>query len=269
MFTRNIRFGFNESKLIFTLERNKQIVFTFKDAKQILRTSDSSIWNIINGLKRKRRIRQIQKGLYLLSPARSGIEGEWTEHIFTIVPKLLGKNYYLGFWSALSYWGMTEQIPQRTYVIITRRRKDLTFDNQVIQFVTYSNSRFFGYTQGKIGETEFNVSTREKTIIDSLAHPEYAGGISEIAKAVWTAKDKLNINQMIDDAKRIGIRTVRLRLGYLLELLDFDKESETLLPKKPTGAPWLDPSTMKKQIEYSTRWGLRLNVPQKVILHWR
>lgn len=257
-------------RLIFTLERGEQIIFTFKDAKKILQTSDSSVKNILMSLKRKKRIKQIQKGLYLLSPARSGIEGEWTEHVFKVLPKLLGQDYYVGFWSALSYWGMTEQTPQITYVVITRRKKNLTFDNQTIQFVTYPNSRFFGYIQEKIGETEFNISNCEKTIIDSLNHPEYSGGVSEVAKAIWTAKDRLDADKMIDYAKRIRIQAVGLRLGYLLELLNFDKESyEQLLPRKHTGAPWLDPSAAKKDAEYSSRWGLRLNVPQKVILHWR
>lgn len=266
----NIRLGPNESKLIFTLEKNGQILFTFKEAKQILETSDSSTWNILSALKQKKRIRQIQKGMYLLSPARSGIEGEWTEHVFTILSKLLGKDYYVGLWSALSYWGMTEQIPQTIYVIVTRQRKNLRFDNQMIQFVTYSSSRFFGYTQERIGESKFSVSTREKTIIDSLAHLEYAGGISEVAKAIWTAKGELNLNEMIDCAENMGIHAVTLRLGYLLELLDFGKELyEGLLPGKHMGAPWLDPSSKKNQIEFSGRWGLRINVPQEVTLHWK
>ena len=276
--TKNIRFGSNESKLIFTLEKDGNTVFAFEDAKEILGTSNKAVYRVLDRLKLKKRIKQIRSGLYLLSPARSGIEGTWTEHVFTILPKLLGKDYYVGFWSALSYWRMTEQIPQTTYVVTTKRRKNLTFDNQVIKFVTYSNSRFFGYIREKIGETAFNVSTREKTIVDSLGHLEYAGGISEVAKAIWTTRDVLNIKRMIDDAKEIGIRAVGLRLGYLLDLLDFEKEHyETLLPKKPTGAPWLDPSAtkrgmmkpLKSETEYSGKWGLRLNVPQKVVLHWK
>jgi len=268
--TENIRFGSKESNLIFTLEKDAKTVFTFKDAKEILRTSDKAVYRVLDRLKLKKRIKRIRNGLYLLSPARSGIEGAWTEHVFAILPKLLKDNYYVGFWSALSYWRMTEQIPRITYVVITKRRKNLTFDNQVIQFVTYSNSRFFGHIQEKIGETEFNISNREKTIVDSLAHLEYAGGISEVAKAIWISKDVLNISQMIDYAKSMGIRAVSLRLGYLLELLDFDKGSyESILPKKPTGAPWLDPSAKKNRIQHSARWGLQLNIPQKMILHWK
>lgn len=153
-----------------------------------------------------------------------------------------------------------------------KHQANLKFDNQTIQFVTCPYNKFFGYTQERIGESEFNlvgwkspdfrlweevtISTREKTIIDSLAHLEYAGGISEVAKAIWTAKGELNFGQMVDWAERMGVRAVSLRLGYLLELIDFDRELyERLLPRKNPGAPWLDPSSKKIQAEYSSRWG--------------
>jgi len=270
MVTKNITLGRNETKLLFTLESENQAIFSFKDAKRIIGTSDSSTWGTLYGLKKKKRIKQIQKGLYLLSPARSGIKGEWTEHIFKILPKLLGDKYYVGFWSALSYWGASEQIPRVTFIIITERKRNLTFDGQQIKFVTYPKERFFGYVLEKIDETGFNISTPEKTIIDSLTHPEYSGGVSEISKAIWTARERLSIVQMVDYAKKMGIRAVGLRLGYLLELLGFSKDMyESLLPNEHTGAPWLDPSATKKYSQYSTRWGLRLNVPQRTILYWK
>jgi predicted transcriptional regulator of viral defense system len=268
--TQNIRLGHNEAKLIFTLERDGRILFTFKHAQAVLATSNKSVYRVLDRLKAKRRIRQVRKGLYLLSPARSGIEGTWTEHVFTILTGILGNDYYVGFWSALGYWGMTEQLPQTTYVTVMKRARNLTFDNQRIQFVTYPRERFFDYTQEKLGETEFNISGREKTIVDSLAHPQYSGGISEVAKAIWTAKDKLDVARMIDDAEKMRILAVKLRLGYLLELLDFDiGVYSSLLPRKPTGTPWLDPSATKKVLGYSSRWGLKLNVPRNVILHWK
>jgi len=268
--TQNIRLGPNEAKLIFTLERDRQILFTFKDAQAVLATSNKSVYRVLDRLKAKRRIRQVRKGLYLLSPAKSGIEGSWTEHVFAILTGLLGNDYYVGFWSALVYWGMTEQLPQTTYVTVMKRARNLTFDNQRIQFVTYPRGRFFDYTQEKMGETEFNISGREKTIVDSLAHPEYSGGISEVAKAIWTARDEIDTVRMIDDAEKMCILAVKLRLGYLLELLNFDREVYSrLLPQNPTGAPWLDPSAAKKAVGYSNRWGLKLNVPRNVILHWK
>jgi predicted transcriptional regulator of viral defense system len=269
MDTKNIRLGSNELKLAFTLEKNAKIAFTFKEAKEILETSNKAVYAVLARLRQKRRIRQIRAGLYLLCPARSGVEGFWTEHIFTILPILLKTNYYVGFWSALTYWGMTEQVAQTVHVVVTNRRRNLTFDDQTIQFVTYPESKFFGYVEERLGENSFNISNVEKTIVDSLTHLEYAGGISEVTKAIWTGRNKIVFDQLVDCAKRMRIRAVCLRLGYLLELLGLDESHKILSPEKPTGAPWLDPSTSKKQIGYSSRWGIRLNVPEEVILHWK
>jgi len=268
--TENIRLGSSESKLIFTLERDGLFLFTFRDAQSILGTSNKAVYRVLDRLRSKKRVRQVKRGLYLLSPAKSGIEGFWTEHAFTILPRLMGADYYVGFWSALEYWGMTEQLPQTIYVVTTRRRKNLAFNGQRIQFVTYPPRRFFDYVKEDMGEAEFNISSREKTIVDSLTHPEYSGGISEIAKALWTDRDKTDMRRLVEDAERMRILAVKLRLGYLLELLSFAEESYLpLMPRRPTGAPWLDPSSAKRMIEYSGRWGLRLNVSPEIILHWK
>lgn len=270
MSTENIRLGPSESKLIFTLERDGLFLFTFRDAQSILGTSNKAVYRVLDRLRSKKRIRQVKGGLYLLSPAKSGIEGFWAEHAFTILPRLMGADYYVGFWSALEHWGMTEQLPQTIYVVTTKRRKNLAFNNQRIRFVTYPPSRFFGYVKQTMGETEFNISSREKTVVDSLSHPEYSGGVSEIAKALWTGREKLDVRQLVEDAERMRILAVKLRLGYLLELLSFPKKSYLpLMPRKATGAPWLDPTSAKRTIEYSGRWGLKLNVPREVILHWK
>ena len=80
--TQHIRLGPNEARLVFTLERDGRILFTFRDAQAVLGTSNKSVYRVMDRLKAKRRIRQVRKGLYLLSPAKSGIEGTWTEHVF-------------------------------------------------------------------------------------------------------------------------------------------------------------------------------------------
>jgi len=45
MITQNIKLGANELKLLFTLEEENRSIFTINVAKQILGTSDSSVWD--------------------------------------------------------------------------------------------------------------------------------------------------------------------------------------------------------------------------------
>jgi len=126
MITRNIKLGANELRLLFTLEEENKSVFSINDAKRILRTSAPSVWNVIYRLKKKGRIEEIEKGKYLLIPARAGYEGSWSEIPYLLVPNIIDV-YYIGFWTALNYWGMTEQVPNVIFVSITQRKRDLDY----------------------------------------------------------------------------------------------------------------------------------------------
>ncbi|MCZ7362266.1 MAG: type IV toxin-antitoxin system AbiEi family antitoxin domain-containing protein [Candidatus Methanoperedens sp.] len=110
MITQNIKLGANELKLLFTIEEENKSVFSITDAKRILKTSAPSVWNVIYRLKKKGRIEEIEKGKYLLIPARAGYEGSWSEVPYLLVPHII-RAHYIGFWTALNYWGMTEQVP--------------------------------------------------------------------------------------------------------------------------------------------------------------
>jgi len=206
MITQNIRLGPQENKLLLSLEGKKISVFGFSDARDILQSSDSAVWNVLEGLRKKERIREIEGGKYLLIPARAGIEGSWTEDPWIIVPHLIDV-YYVGFWTAMSFWDMTEQIPYTVFVVTTKRKKNriIKFGKQKFQFVTVSKNKFFGYVKEKAGKDTFYISSREKTIVDGLMHPEYCGGIPEVTKCMWNARKEINWDAVLEMAKQIEI----------------------------------------------------------------
>ena len=70
MVTQSIFLGPKELKLLLTLESQGRRIFTSSDAKNILETTDASVRNIVYRLKRKKRITEIEKGRYVLSPAK-------------------------------------------------------------------------------------------------------------------------------------------------------------------------------------------------------
>jgi len=266
MVTQNIFLGPNELKLILTLESEGKKIFTFGDAREILKTTDTSVRNVVYRLKKKNRITEIEKGKYVLSPARSGLEGLWVEHPFLVVPNLIGE-YYIGFWSAMNYWGMTEQIPRTVFVATKKRKRGIEYGNQEFKFVILSKKKFFGFVREKIEDFEFNVSSREKTIVDCLAHLEYCGGISEVAKAIRNAGDELDWSELMRILNKIGISAVDRRLGYLLDALGIRKDVAGKLSRKGfVGFRWLDPSSKKKILNYSKRWGLMVNVEEKDLM---
>jgi len=266
MVTQNIFLGPKELKLILTLESEGKKIFTFGDAKEILKTTDTSVRNVVYRLKKKNRITEIEKGKYVLSPAKSGLEGLWVEHPFLIVPNLIDE-YYIGFWSAMNYWGMTEQIPRTVFVATKKRKRCIEYGNQEFKFVILSKRKFFGFVREKIENFEFNISSREKTIVDCLAHLEYCGGISEVAKAIRNIQSELNWSELLRIVNKLRISAVDRRLGYLLDTIGIQKGiTQKLSEKGFVGFRWLDPSSEKKILKYSKKWGLKVNLGEEELV---
>lgn len=267
--TQNIILGPQENRLLLTLAEKGISVFSFDEAKHILQTSNQSVRHVLMDLARKGRLQRIQRGKYLLVPERAGSELYWAESPWVIVPHLIDV-YYVGFWTAMNYWGMTEQIPYTVFVATTKRKNDLKFGNQKFEFVTLSKKKFFGFVQEKAGETEtFNISSKEKTIVDALMHPEYCGGMPEAAKAMWNARDDVEWSVVLDMSRRVGVSVVLRRLGYLLNILEIEPNIANGLKNTFKGYHFFDPNTIKERIDYSKEYGLIINRHKSHLLDWR
>ena len=259
------RFGEREIRLLFALEQEKSAGFTFAQAKKILGTSDASVKNVLKRLKKKRRIIPLQKGIYLFAPLKSGEEGLWTENAYKIVPMIVGsKDYYVGFAAAMNYWGMTEQLPYVIRVAMTRQKKPISAVQS--KFVFVRKRKLGDYQCVSFGMAGVHFSSIEQTILDGLSLPGYCLGIEGVARAIHFTKDNISWGKLISMAKR-GKSIIQRRLGFLLELLKI-KHSRPL-EAKFKGFSWLDPAGQKKEFEYSTKWGLKVNANREDLLEFQ
>lgn len=266
--TEKIRLGPNELKLLFTLEEKGKNVFLFSDANRILGSTNASVKNVLYRLRNKGRIEDIERGKYLLVPARAGYDGTWSEVPFLIIPHLIN-NYYIGFWTALNYWGLTEQVPRTVFVVITKRKRDMEYGQTRFEFVTFSEKKFFGFVEEKAGGGTFNISSAEKTLLDCLLYPKYCGGLDEVVKGVWSARERLDFVKVLGFSRKMGVSVVMRRLGYVLELLGIEnKISSEIAGIGFKGFMWLDPLGPKKVLGYSKRYGLLINRAESELISW-
>jgi predicted transcriptional regulator of viral defense system len=105
------------------------------------------------------------------------------------------------------------------------------------------------------------VSDPERTIIDALRQPQYAGGIPEIAKALWMGKSKISVSRLLEYALRFHNGALMWRLGFLLELYQMvlPEQLEQLRSKLTSNYDRLDP-TLPKSGSFQARWHLQLNI---------
>jgi predicted transcriptional regulator of viral defense system len=172
----------------------------------------------------------------------------------------------------MNYWGMTEQIPYTVFVVTTKRKRNLKFGYQKFQFVTFSKTKFFGFIEETRGKTKFNISTKEKTIVDGLMYPQYCGKISEVAKAMWNSRKEINWEIILEMVKKIGLSVVLRRLGYLLTILEIKDDTDNIIDdikrEQFKGFHFLDPTGSKKRLDYSKEYGLIINRTRNELLGW-
>ena len=264
--TKRITLGPRETQLLFALESRQADLFTPREAARILRVPVGVASDVIYRLRGKGRVIDVRKGEYLLVPARAGIGAGWSESIFRTVDAVVREGYYVGFWSAMNYWGMTEQVPRVVHVVTANRRRPFRFQGQRVQFVTMRPDRIFGATQESAGRGSFSISDRERTLVDALLLPRYCGGVGEAAKALAETGRELRWERLGAYVRRLGVDAVTRRLGYLLELLDLQAPLRRRLRREFRGFRWLDPSAPRQRLGYSKEWGLILNVTQEELL---
>jgi len=260
-----------ESSLLSRMAESGKNIFTLKHVTE-LGVSYEKAKLMVNRLTAKGWLIAISRGTYLIVPLEAGVEGKYSEHEFVIASHLV-EPYYIGYWSALQYHGLTEQVPVTVFVVTTRRVKNrsrVILDSR-IRIVTVVERKFIGFDGVLISNSRVNISDKAKTIADCLDHPEYCGGIVEAAKALWAARESVGVGDVAEYGRRMGNSTILKRLGYLAELMDLETPEvviNRLLRDIGKGYSLLDPLG-KREGRHSTRWNLILNVPEESILEWR
>ena len=223
-------------ELLKLIARDQQI-FSIDDLSKKTQIKKDILKVILSRLVDRGFIETIEKGKYLIIPLGSE-KGKYTLHEF-VIGSYLVEPAAISYWSALNYFGLSEQIPNTVFIQTTSRKKK-TFINVFgvdYQMVRIKPEKFFGFKKEWFEETPVTITDKEKTIIDCLDQPQYSGGVIEVVKAMSNKSLKfVTLNQY---AIKFDNSNLIRRLGFLFDLLDFP---HTLpLPKSNKYIP-LDPT---------------------------
>lgn len=270
--TQNVRKGLSrtESLLLSSLSEKNRTIFGLKDITAELKCSYQYAKALANNLAKKKWIVILRRGTYLIVPLSAGAESHYTEHEFVIASHIASP-HYIAYWSALNFHRFTEQTPLTVFVATTKRVNSREILNVRYIFVTLGRRKFFGFVPTAIGTHKVNISNPEKTLADALDHPEYCGGMDEVAKSLWMAKERVSVEAIVRCAKKMGNSAIIKRLGYLVETLNIPVNQKVLAEMRETisqGMSVLDP-TMPRKGTYTTKWNLLLNISKERIEVWR
>ena len=244
---------------LLNLLAKKGNTFTFNDALKISNLSTKSLQKVLYRLQQSGAIERIGKGKYLIIPLGAE-KGKYTLHEF-VIGSLLVEPYSIAYWSALNYYGLTEQIPTTVFIQTITRKFNTNPKVFGVQYkiTMVKKEKMLGTRKEWIEETQINITDKEKTIIDCLDKPQYCGGIIEVAKAL--KNNKFDRKKLENYAQRIGNSGVLRRLGYLCELLNI----KIKLPKLNTRNYLLLDPTMPEKDTKNARWRLIINLDEKVL----
>jgi predicted transcriptional regulator of viral defense system len=210
---------------------------------------------------------RIRDGVYYIIPYEQNSETFMPDWHLLAEP-LVGQDYYIGYYSALQIYQLITQPSLKEQIVVNKQIKPTEREIKSVkfQFVYHNEKHFFGYK--KVWIDNFNkvfCSDLEKTIIDCLYKPDYAGGIVEIAKAIFMVKDKIKYETLLKYSLQFHTQVVIKRLGYLLELLQIETPIiETLQKMRSNSIALLDTEAPKNGKIFS-RWNIQQNIDAETI----
>lgn len=215
------------------------------------------VYRLIARLKEDDLITEVEKGKYLLL----GLEPERVLSNPLFIASHLVTPTYVSYWSALHFYGLTEQAPLTYFGATTKKKRPVTFDGLRFRFVTVRPRKFFGYWRQMVAGLPVLIADEAKAIVDSLDQPRCAGGVTEVAKALRTALelDAVQVPTLVEYANRMGSKSLGSRLGYLLHALGH--AAEGLMGS--TSRVKLDPARPRRTAppQLVSPWRVVVNVP--------
>jgi len=262
--------SFQANALFDKLFEEKRLCFGIDTAYRILSNSNTdAVKKLLSDMTKRGLLMRIKEGLYYIIPFEQDPETFMPD--WHLLPQYLADDaeYYIGYFSALQIHSLTTQPNLKEQIVVNKQIKPSTLFVKDIpfQFIYHNENHFFG--NKKIWVDSFNrvqCSDLEKTIIDCLFQPQNAGGITEIAKAVYKSKDNIDYPKILQYAKRFDSQAVIKRLGFLLELLEVKHTAISELQKLKTNSFVLLEPSYQKEGKTISRWAIRQNIDSDSIL---
>lgn len=250
------------SYLITQLKKANKPIFRIRDAGQILGKDEKSSADLLSRLVKRSVISRLKAGLFMIVPFEA--EKNYLENRYVIAKEIIRPNhYYISHASAMAIHSLTTQPVLNVQISSVVRKKEMTVSGIKFSFCRIKPSDYFGIEEKWVTKQEkASVSDLERTIVDCLARPQLCGGVPEAAKGIWLAKERIDYAKLLKYVKKIGIKAVAKRLGFILQQLSLsDKKTLAELKKYSQSSETyvlFDP-TLKKSGKYLREWRLRIN----------
>ena len=243
--------------------------FAYRDAFAALPDSkEGAVRELLSDMTRRGLLLRLRKGVYQIIPFEQDSTSYLPDWHLAAAGIVKGADYYIGYYSALQLHNLITQPSLKEQIVVSKqlRPSTLALKNVTFQFIYHNPIHFFGAKKTWIDNFhQVPCSDLEKTLVDCLFKPDYAGGIVEIAKALYSAKHKLQFDKLLTNIQRFQSQAVGKRLGFLLELLGIDTPIIDALQKAKTASYVLLDTELPKSGPRISRWSIQQNLDTETI----
>ncbi|MFH1415371.1 MAG: type IV toxin-antitoxin system AbiEi family antitoxin [Elusimicrobiota bacterium] len=216
--------------------------------------------NILDELRRKGRLLQIEKGKYFIVPMKAPNQ-LWVPNEFVTAKYWIGEaSYYIGYFTMYNYWGFTEQIPQTMYVLNTKKSKTKVIADTKYKAVKITKEKYYGIKKIKIEGEEIIISDRERTLVDLVDNPP--GSFNIMRGILKDNIGKIDCDKFTDYLVRYPVKAVLKRAGCIMAALGVQNNLLNRLKDNIGNAGTyvvLNPENQNRKGRVNKEWGLIIN----------
>ena len=248
--------------------RNK-VCFEYKEALKVLPNSkENTVRRLLSDMTSRGLLMRIKDGVYYIIPYEENAETFMPD--WHILVKYLVKDakHYIGYYSALQIHNLITQPSLKEQIVVAKqiRPSEIKIKDITFQFIYHNERHFFGEKKTWIDNfNKVSCSDVEKTIIDCLFKPDYAGGIVEVARAIYSTKEKLDYKKLLEYTIKFDSQAVVKRLGYILELFEIETQIIQELQKLKTASYVVLDTELPKTGKRNSRWSIQQNLDIETI----
>lgn len=258
--------GLSKTNRAFVSELNRTFPgpFTPKQAAAVANVDPQRVGRLLRHLADQGWVARLQRGLYATVPLEAEDSQIWTSDPWTVAAAVSAPGY-IGGWTALHHWDLTDQIFATVVFVTTRAvpRRQRRVGPVRLELRHRPATALFGTRRVWRDGVAVDISNRERTLIDCLDDPSLGGGMRHTAEALTAYSQSADPawQRLIEYGERLGNRTVFKRLGYLAETLELADQRlvEDCRRRVTAGVSKLDPA-MPRRGPIASGWSLMINI---------
>lgn len=250
----------NVATVVRDLIANGKFIFSSEDVRNMYDLSPAQTWRLLRKMLETGVIVKLWRGFFMLSedmiinvPIEAIIDSFFS-----------GEHYYVGLSSALVHWKATEKILTTIFVLTPKRTfcgRKIKVRRWEIRFVFLNEKFFFGFIRRPIRGYMFNVSDREKTVLDCLLFVGTYVPFRDVMNAIVSLRPRISCQKLLEYSLRIGKKALIQRLGFLLERVNTCTEIlEELRKFVSSRYIYLDPTMDKVEFSRDETWRIIVNI---------